>query len=59
MKPTREQMKSFLNVYNRDRSIAPSYLQFRRTIKLAFSDCYMIPWKGMFLGVETDGYIHS
>jgi hypothetical protein len=21
--------------------------------------CYMFPWAGMLLGVETDGYVHS
>ena len=21
--------------------------------------CYMVAWQGMWLGIETDGYIHS
>ena len=58
MKPTRKQIEAFWSVYNRT-DLGVSYLQFRRTIKPAFGDCYMIPWCGMFLGVETDGYTHS
>ena len=23
------------------------------------SGCVMLPWKGMWLGIETDGYTHS
>lgn len=59
MTPTPEQRQAFKRVYDRDPSVAPSYLAFRRTIFPAFGDCYMIPWKGMVLGVETDGYTHS
>lgn len=35
-----------------------TYLQFRR---LAFQsyDCVMVPWCGMWLGIEPDGYTHS
>ena len=37
-----------------------SYLAFRRT---AYNDgimnCVMVPWCGMWLGIETDGYTHS
>lgn len=35
--------------------------RFRRTVT-AYSDgsgCVLVPWKGMWLGIETDGYTHS
>ena len=37
------------------------YKRFRRTV-VAYPDssgCVMIPWHGMMLGIETDGYTHS
>lgn len=34
-------------------------MTFRRFIKPAFGDCFMIPWCGMYLGIEADGYTHS
>ena len=34
--------------------------RFRKTVKPFFGgDCVMLPWKGMWLGIETDGYTHS
>ena len=37
-----------------------TYLQFRRTVVGASGmDCAMVPWSGMWLGIETDGYTHS
>jgi ketosteroid isomerase-like protein len=37
------------------------YRRFRATVKPYFdkSGCVMVPWKGMWLGIETDGYTHS
>lgn len=35
------------------------YREFRRTTFIAFGDCVMVPWKGMVLGIEKDGYTHS
>ncbi len=37
---------------------AASYRQFRRTARMTF-DCLMVPWAGMWLGIETDGHTHS
>jgi len=34
------------------------YRTFRKTIQ-AGSDCHMVKWCGMWLGIETDGYVHS
>lgn len=35
------------------------YRAFRRTAWIAFGDCLMVPWAGMMLGIERDGYTHS
>lgn len=37
-----------------------TYRQFRRTVQPYFGgDCIMVPWCGMWLGIETDGHTHS
>ena len=60
MKLTKEQRVALKRVYDRDPSVAPSYLQFRRQAVPAIGiDCVMIHWKSMWLGIETDGYVHS
>jgi hypothetical protein len=35
-----------------------TYKQFRRTVQGGW-DCIMVHWKGMWLGIEKDGYTHS
>lgn len=35
-----------------------TYLQFRRLVSYGW-DCLMVPWAGMWLGIEKDGYTHS
>lgn len=35
-----------------------TYREFRKTVVSTF-DCIMLPWCGMWLGIETDGYTHS
>lgn len=35
-----------------------SYREFRRHVRPAY-DCIMLPWQGMWLGIERDGYTHS
>ncbi len=39
--------------------IPMSYRQFRRTAVNHLQGCVMVPWCGMWLGIETDGYVHS
>ena len=56
---TKDQLKALKRVYDRDHSVAKNYRAFRKRASLAFSDCMMVPWKGMYLGIETDGYTHS
>ena len=34
--------------------------RFRERVQPAFGgECVMLPWKGMWLGIERDGYTHS
>lgn len=36
------------------------YRRFRKTVQPFFGgDCVMVPWAGMWLGIEKDGYTHS
>jgi hypothetical protein len=46
-----------------DRVRMPSvqWRRFRSLIQPYFdkSGCVMVPWRGMWLGIETDGYTHS
>jgi len=37
-----------------------TYREFRRHIRPYFGgDCILVPWQGMWLGIERDGYTHS
>ena len=55
---TKAQQKAVLRVYLRDTGEAESYLQFRRRVKHC-NGFIMLQWKGMWLGIEPDGYTHS
>lgn len=35
-----------------------NYCAFRKLVQYG-SDCIMVPWQGMWLGIEPDGYTHS
>lgn len=39
----------------------PTYREFRKTVQPSFGcdDCVMVPFAGMWLGIERDGYTHS
>ena len=58
-KLTRAQRVALLKVYNRDRSVALTYRAFRNRVTGGRGDYIVLPWKGMMLGIETDGYVHS
>ena len=38
-----------------------TYRQFRSTVQPFFGGdpCVLVPWCGMWLGIESDGYTHS
>ena len=57
---TREQRLALLRIYNREWMAKPkTYLAFRRTAIQTHMGCVMVPWSGMWLGIEPDGYTHS
>ena len=60
LRMNKAQLQALHRVYLRDTSVAASFLAFRRTCKPALGlGCFMIYWKGMWLGIEPDGYTHS
>lgn len=61
-RPQREAMKRVhARLQHTDRhqtEPVPSYRQFRRTAQPG-PGCVMVPFVGMWLGIEPDGYTHS
>ena len=55
--PTKAQQRALLNLYQRYQQ-SPSYLRFRRNAFWSF-ESLMVPWAGMIVGIEPDGWIHS
>ena len=58
---TRQQREALFRVWKRvqnETENPPSYLTFRRTTQPGW-DCIMVPFAGMWLGIEKDGYTHS
>jgi hypothetical protein len=44
----------------RDGERAMTWTEFKSLVQPALGiNCLMVPWAGMWLGVETDGYVHS
>ena len=59
-KLTRAQRNALLRIYRRDSTPRQSYLSFRRTAQVDhLLGCVMLPWCGMWLGIEPDGHTHS
>lgn len=63
MKPiTKAQRKAIKRIFDRGPILKDgkplTYREFRKTVKSGF-DCLMVEWKGMWLGIEKDGYTHS
>ena len=56
MKLTKAQRQALKKVYQRTEGT--SYLTFRRTVQMGWG-CIMVPFAGMWLGIEPDGYTHS
>jgi hypothetical protein len=54
------QQKSLLRVWQRDNS-RMTFLQFRRSVEpqIGYANCFMVQSRGMWLGIEEDGYTHS
>ena len=66
-KTTKEQRRAIKRIFDRGPisgsgyGMPLTYRQFRRRAFCTLGDdsCIMIPWAGMILGIERDGYIHS
>ena len=63
---TREQRVALKRVFDRSNAADSqeyhhdSYLGFRRTAQInSMMGCVMVPFCGMWLGIEADGYTHS
>lgn len=56
---SKAQRKALFRVWTRNPSDM-SYRQFRKKVQPCFGDsCVIVPWCGMWLGIELDGYTHS
>ena len=69
-KLTRGQREALATVYRRELDsdrvgtwrvpkTLKGYRAFRRTVYPGNWGCVMVPWAGMHLGIEEDGYTHS
>lgn len=53
---TKAQRAALKKVFNR--TDGGNYRTFRRTVQQGWG-CIMVPFAGMWLGIESDGYTHS
>ncbi len=58
VKLTKAQRKAVKKIYDRDFDVMETYREFRKRVQPG-SNCVMIKWCGMWLGIEPDGYTHS
>jgi hypothetical protein len=57
--PTKR-LETYLGDRHVTRVSSIQYRRFRAKVQPAFGDtCVMLPWKGMWLGIERDGHTHS
>lgn len=57
---TKQQQIALKRIFDRDPTQYSSYLEMRRLVQHSFfDDSIMLPWCGMWLGIEKDGYTHS
>lgn len=60
---TKPQRKALLKLYQRTydsvtQAYPCTYRAFRRSIHWGY-ECIMVPWCGMWVGIEKDGYAHT
>jgi hypothetical protein len=59
-RPTRAQIKSMHELFQRSADGSPNYRAFRKRFRLlSLNNVLGGTWHGMFIGIETDGYRHS
>ncbi len=58
---TRNQRVSLHEIWQRelDNPHGLTYKQFRKTVLPGSFGAVMVRWAGMWLGIETDGHVHS
>lgn len=63
MRLNKLQLQALHKLYMRSDAlrIEKSFLAFRRSVQpvICGQGCVIVPWCGMFIGIETDGYTHS
>ena len=63
VKTTRAHREALLRIWQRPihgEHNPLTYRQFRKTVQPGLGGYYvMVPWAGMWLGIEKDGYTHS
>ncbi len=60
LRANKPQLRALLRKYKESASGASSFLAFRRSAIFGFQgECLMVPWCGMWLGIEKDGHCHS
>lgn len=57
-KTTKAQRRAIYRKYKQNPDGAASYREFRQRAVAGY-DCIMFKWRGMFIGIELDGYTHS
>jgi len=60
--PTKAQQRALLELYRRNpAAVVGSYIRFRRIAFWEFCNgpALMVPWCGMYVGIEPDGHIHT
>ena len=60
-KPQQQALKQKWMFWNGRKRYGKSYLAFRRTVELGLcmDGAVIVPWNGMWLAIETDGYTHT
>jgi hypothetical protein len=59
-RPTRAQIKSMHELFQRSPDGSPNYRTFRKRFRLlSFDNILGGTWHGTFIGIEADGYRHS
>ena len=61
LKISKPQQAALLRKFSQNSSGFKSYLEFRRTAQVTFGmdNAIVVPWCGIWLAIEADGYIHS
>lgn len=60
LKKVYDRAPMYATVEDSDKGKRMTYREFRKTANYSsLVGCFMVPWAGMVLGIEDDGYTHS